>query len=457
MAVQFLRGWTESGLQGGGTSFLVVRKFPAGCNREAAKAALFFMKPCPKLTFGVGDRFGHGAHAQLAAFIGAKKLGIEITPVWNKSNREHDIIGSQPSETRAAADRAVADLGWKGDYFLDADHINLATVDRFTGPCDFFTLDVAEDIGRPADPGDIQNFLNRHPELIGRLDIAGMESPLEISREEVTRTAGKFLRATLKAGEIFRRIVALRGDDDFVTEVSMDETDAPQNPLELLVILAALADAGVPLQTIAPKFTGRFNKGVDYVGDGEEFGREFRDDIAVIAHAVEAYGLPASLKLSVHSGSDKFSIYPVIREAIRATGAGLHVKTAGTNWLEEVIGLAEAGSDALALAKEIYAGALNAKETLCAPYATVINIAEVNLPRVEVVAGWSSAEFVGALRHDLGNSAYNPDFRQLLHVGFKIAARMGSRYTDALLAYRETVSRNVTGNLLEKHIKPLFV
>ncbi|MEK6398427.1 MAG: tagaturonate epimerase family protein, partial [Terriglobus sp.] len=151
-----------------------------------------------------------------------------------------------------------------------------------------------------------------------------------------------------------------------------------QTPPELLIILAAVADEKLPIQTIAPKFTGRFNKGVDYVGDVAQFEKEFREDIATIAYAVAKYGLPANLKLSVHSGSDKFSIYEPIRKALKDTGAGVHVKTAGTTWLEELIGLAEAGGDALALAKEIYAGAYDHAEELCAPYATVIDITTDN-------------------------------------------------------------------------------
>ncbi len=91
----------------------------------------------------------------------------------------------------------------------------------------------------------------------------------------------------------------------------------PQTPPELLVILAAIAKVGIPIQTIAPKFTGRFNKGVDYVGDVAQFEKEFEDDLAVIAHAVKKYGLPSNLKLSVHSGSDKFSIYGPIRRALK--------------------------------------------------------------------------------------------------------------------------------------------
>ncbi len=415
------------------------------------------MKTCPKFTFGVGDRFAHGAHAQLQAFIAAKELGIDITPVWNKSNREHEIIGSEPQQTRDAADQAVADLGWTGEYLLDADHINLATVDRFIAPCDFFTLDVADDIGEAADPADVAAFIEKHPELIGTVTIAGIDQPFEITQDDVETTANQFLKATQKARAIYDHIVAAKGgSDNFVTEISMDETDNPQTPPEMLIILAAIADQDIPIQTIAPKFTGRFNKGVDYVGDVAQFGKEFNDDLAVIAHAIQAYGLPPALKLSVHSGSDKFSIYGPIKAALARTGAGLHIKTAGTNWLEEVIGLAEAGGDALALAKEIYAKSLEKKAALCEPYATVIDIDDARLPSAEEVNGWTSEQFVAALTHDQGNPGYNQHVRQLLHVGFKVAAQLGDTYLDALKANREVVSKKVTGNLLDRHMKPLF-
>ncbi len=416
------------------------------------------MKTCPKYTFGVGDRFANGAHAQLAAFIEAKKLGIDITPVWNKSNREHNIIGSEPIQTRQAADKAVADLGWTGEYLLDADHINLSTVDRFVAPCDFFTLDVADDIGQAAEPAAVAAFIAKHPELIGTVAIDGISEPFQITRSDVEKTANQFLKATQKTALIYQHIVAAKGGvDDFVTEVSMDETDNPQTPPELLIILAAIADQGIPIQTIAPKFTGRFNKGVDYVGDPLQFEKEFNDDLAVITHAVKTYGLPATLKLSVHSGSDKFSIYPHIRKAIQRTGAGLHIKTAGTNWLEEIIGLAEAGGDGLALAKTIYAKALEKMDALCEPYATVINIRHEKLPTASEVNGWTSTQFTDALRHIPTNPGYNADLRQLLHVGFKIAAQLGDTYIDALRDHSEIVAKNVTTNLLERHMKPLFL
>jgi tagaturonate epimerase len=237
----------------------------------------------------------------------------------------------------------------------------------------------------------------------------------------------------------------------------MDETDRAQSPVELLIILAAIADEGIPVQTIAPKFSGRFNKGVDYVGNVAQFEREMALDVAAIAYAVRQYGLPADLKLSVHSGSDKFSIYPAIHATMQRTGAGAHLKTAGTTWLEELIGLAEAGGEGLALAKEVYAEALAHRDELCAPYANVIDIDPKKLPSAETVRGWSSAQYTSALRHIEDEPAYNPSVRQLLHVGFKIAAKMGPRYLRLLEANEAVIAKNVTGNLFDRHIAPVFL
>jgi hypothetical protein len=237
----------------------------------------------------------------------------------------------------------------------------------------------------------------------------------------------------------------------------MDETDSPQTPPELLIILAAIADQKIPIQTIAPKFTGRFNKGVDYVGDVKQFEKEFNEDLAVIAFAIAKYGLPPSLKLSVHSGSDKFSIYEPMRKALAKFGAGVHIKTAGTTWLEELIGLAEAGGDGLEITKEIYAYAMDHVDEFCAPYASVIDIDKAKLPSAAVVNGWSSKKFTDALRHDQKNPGYNPSFRQLLHVSFKVAAKKGDRYYAALKKHEAIVARNVTENLFERHMKPLLL
>jgi tagaturonate epimerase len=411
----------------------------------------------PRFSVGVGDRFAHQAKAQLAACFLALDEGVEVVPVWNKSNREHTIIGSEPSQTREAADTAVKELGWKKPYFLDADHINVKTVARFLDSCDFFTLDVADAIGIPADPKDIAAFVQRHPELVGTVTIPHIAEPFKTDTVFVERVANKFLVAVQHAGEIYRYLVNKKGARSFVSEVSMDETDSPQTPVELLIILAAIADEKIPIQTIAPKFTGRFNKGVDYVGDVVQFTKEFNEDLATIAFAVKKYGLPENLKLSVHSGSDKFSIYKAVHDGIKKFGAGVHLKTAGTTWLEELIGLAEAGGSGLEIAKEVYAEAYSHSQELCAPYATVIDIDSAKLPKPEEVNGWTSEQYTSALRHDQSNKAYNQSFRQLLHVGFKVAAKMGDRYLKALQANEEVVARNVTTNLFERHIKPVFL
>jgi len=411
----------------------------------------------PKFSIGVGDRFAHQAKAQLAACMKALDAGVEVVPVWNKSNREHTIIGSEPAQTRAAADKAVKELGWTKPYFLDADHINLKTVPRFLDPSDFFTLDVAEMIGKPAKAENVAAFVERHPELVGRVEIPGIAEPFQTDKALVEGVANKFLAAVEDAGSIYRYLVENKGAGRFVPEISMDETDAPQTPVELLVILAAIADEKIPIQTIAPKFTGRFNKGVDYVGDVKQFAKEFEEDLAAIAFAIKKYGLPENLKLSVHSGSDKFSIYKAIHDGAKKFNAGVHLKTAGTNWLEELIGLAESGGTGLEIAKQIYAEALAHKDELTAPYSTVIDIDDSKLPTADEVNGWTGKQYAAALRHDQKNPAYNPSFRQLLHVGFKIAAKMGPRYLEALEANEDVVAQNVTANLWERHIKPVFL
>src|SRR5262249_12239244 len=151
-------------------------------------------------------------------------------------------------------------------------------------------------------------------------------------------------------------------------------------PFELFFLLGAIAREKIRVQTIAPKFSGQFLKGIDYVGDVRTFEREFDADLAVVRHAVTVFGLPSSLKLSVRTGSDKFSLYPVMRQALCKHGAGLHLKTAGTTWLEEVVGVALSGPRGLALAKRIYIEALERREELKKPYATVIDIDESKLP-----------------------------------------------------------------------------
>lgn len=410
------------------------------------------MKTIERYSIGAGDRFGRQGRAQIRAFEKAAEAGVDIAIVWNKSNREHTLIGTQPADQRAAAEDAVKASGWKGAYHVDADHVGLATVDRFAAHCDFFTIDVADFIGKPADPDAVEVFMKRHRDLPNSALF-----PAALDAASMRAAAERYLYAVGEAAKTYRRVRDLRRADDFVTEVSMDETEAPQSPAELAVILAALADEGVPVQTIAPKFSGRFNKGVDYWGDVDAFLREFEADVKVAKWAASALGLPASLKLSVHSGSDKFSLYRGIGEVVRREGAGLHLKTAGTTWLEEIVGLAEAGGDGLAMAKDVYRAAYETMDECVAPYATVVDIDRAKLPAPDDVDSWDGADLVAALRHVPSEPRFNPSMRQLVHVAFRVAAKMGSRYLDALAANETSVSRNVTANLWERHIKPLFL
>jgi len=409
-----------------------------------------------KYTFGMGDRFAHQGVAQLTAIVKAAHAGLSVHPVWNKSNREHLLVKTAPAQLRAEADAAVATLGWKLPYYVDADHISLKSVDAFTQSSDFFTVDVADFVGQPASPDSIDAFVAFTTPLLGALAIPGIADPFHLTPAAVRAVAAKFLLAIEEAGRIYRRIRDRKAGYPFVIECSVDETDKPQTPVDLLLILAMIAREGIPAQTIAPKFTGRFNKGVDYSGDLAQFEKEFDQDLCVIAFAVKQFGLPPSLKLSVHSGSDKFSLYPIINRLIKKHAAGLHVKTAGTTWLEEVIGLAEAGGEGLAIAKEIHAGAARRFDELTAPYAPVIDIDPARLPSPAAVARWDSSAFAAALRHDQSNPAYNPHFRQLIHVSFKVAAELGPRFTDALEAHAPLIARNVTANLLDRHILPIF-
>jgi hypothetical protein len=415
------------------------------------------MKQLAKYSMGVGDRFGQQGCAQLQAFQRLlTQQGVGVSPVWNKSNREHTIIGTTPVEVRLEADAAARAGQWCLPYYVDADHISLKNVDGFLDASDFFTLDVADYMGETLEEGEIYGFISRHEALIGSHVIEGLPEPLELTRPLLAEYLRMTLFAVRQAGRLYRYIAEKKGTDNFVTEISMDETVQPQTPEMLLVILAALAEENIPAQTIAPKFTGRFNKGVDYVGDPAVFGREFDADVCVVRHAIKHFGLPPNLKLSIHSGSDKFSLYPLVAKTLKERGVGVHVKTAGTTWLEEVTGLAVAGGEGLVVAKEIYARAYSRLDELCGPYATVIDVSADRLPGVEEVEAWSGGFFAGALRNAPGDSRFNPDFRQFIHVAYKVAAELGDRYLDALNANEAVVARHVTENLYERHLLPIF-
>jgi hypothetical protein len=411
-----------------------------------------------KYSIGIGDRFEKEASAQLDAIIAAQKLGVSITPVWNKSNREHSTVHSAPADTRRAADAAVKLKAFTGSYFVDADHINMSNVDKFIDYADFFTIDVADYIGlKPVDEVKLKQMLAKLDSLVGDIAIPGLDHPIAITKDQLLARVSKFLPAIDEAGKIYEHIKQLKGDQPFITEVSMDEVDEAQSPVDMLVILKMIAETNIPVNTIAPKFTGRFNKGVDYKGDIQRFEQEFEADLLVIDYAVANFGLPSNLKISVHSGSDKFSIYPVIGKLVRKHNSGLHLKTAGTTWLEEVIGLAKSGGKGLDMAKRIYSEAYKRQDELTKPYASVVEIDPAQLPTPQEVNSWDSNHYVEVLQHDLKNKYYNVSFRQLIHVGYKVAAGAGDEYKNLLDENRAVVGKCVSENILERHIKRIFI
>jgi hypothetical protein len=291
---------------------------------------------------------------------------------------------------------------------------------------------------------------------LGTQSLDGLPEPLVYDAATAEELVNAYGGAVEAAKKLFDKISAQKDADSFAVEVSMDETDNPQGPKELLGILCMLAVEGVPAQTIAPKFSGRFNKGVDYVGDLAQFRAEFEADLLVLRYAVEELGLPDTLKLSVHSGSDKFSLYSIISELVAKHDAGLHLKTAGTTWLEEVIGLAEAGGAALDFVKALYAEALDHVDALTAPYATVLDINPAELPTAEESALWTSEQFVRMVAHEQGDPLFNSSLRQFFHVAFKLAAKTGDEYLDLLKEHAGIVNRRVYENLYNKHVLKVF-
>jgi len=414
------------------------------------------MKILGKYSFGLGDRFGHQGGAQLKAVIAAAEKGIEITPVWNKSNREHKTIGTVPHEVREEADRVTAILNFTKPYFVDADHINLETVDGFIDCSDFFTIDVANYIGKKAGDEHIEKFISESKCYSGGFRFPSTGKFFETNERQIRQIAEKYLYAALMAREIYIKIELKKGKGSFITEISMDEVAQPQSPVELFFILKMLGAEGIPVQTIAPKFSGRFNKGVDYKGDPLLFRKEFEEDLSVIDFAVREFGLPEELKLSIHSGSDKFAIYPHIGSAIEKMDKGIHIKTAGTTWLEEIIGLAESGGEALEFVKVIYGEALKRIDELTAPYADVIEIRSESLPSSAEVSHWNGKRLSGALKHIPGNPDYNPDMRQLMHVAYKLAAERKDEFLRMIDINEQKISECVYENIYDRHISRIF-
>ncbi len=410
-----------------------------------------------RYSIGIGDRFGQEGVAQLRALQRAEANGLTVAPVWNKSHREHSLIGTKPEDVRAEADGAIRATGWRGAYYVDADHVGLKTVDAFLSSSNFFTLDVADFIGKEGPEDLVASFVRAMSPFCGTLRIPGLNVAYSVTDAVLEKIGRRYAYAASEAGRTYRHIAAAKGADAFVTEVSVDEAAEPQLPFELFFILGAIARERIPIGTIAPKFSGKFLKGIDYIGDVQAFEREFEADLLVIEHARNVFGLPPSLKVSVHTGSDKFSLYPAMCRMLQKHGAGVHLKTAGTTWLEEVVGVALAGPRGLGIGKRIYAQAHARFDELCRPYASVVEIDRAKLPAPAEAEVWTAEQFVRRIRHDQSCPEFSIHVRQLMHVAFKVAAEMGAEFREVLDASRAIAGKCVTENLWDRHMQPLLL
>ncbi|MCA6078699.1 tagaturonate epimerase family protein [Fulvivirga sedimenti] len=408
-----------------------------------------------KYSFGIGDRFGMQGSNQLKAFINLAEQGISVTPVWNKSHREHSTVGTEPLSVMEEAKNAVHETDWKDPYHVDADHITLQTVYDYLEHADFFTIDVAAQIGVHLGREEMDHYLEFFSPFSGSMQIGGSVS-CEVDDTMLRKLGNNYWKAAVEAGKIYSVISEVKGTNAFIAEISMDEVPQPQNPVDLFFILKMMELNGVRLQTIAPRFPGKFNKGIDYIGNPDEFETVFRQYLTVVKSAISHFKLPENLKLSIHTGSDKFSLYPIMNRLIKEQNMGIHVKTAGTTWLEEAIGLAESGGEASEFIADIYSQAYHRIDELTANYSTVLSIDRAELKLPEVFSALSPADMAATFRHDPQDMRYNPNIRQLMHTAYKIAGENNRQFMRLVKRHQEIIGNNVYHNIMNRHLKPLF-
>lgn len=285
-------------------------------------------------SFGFGDRLGLATPGHVAAL---RHSTLNIQPIFaQQSVRENARTGRTPQQVMDEAKRAVEAAGWEAPWGADADH--LKTVEDLppfvSAGYTFFTVDPGAHVDNAADTDPLsvlqEKARGQNWDELSTLYLAGNGEAGygAFDSEKLLRALVKYGRAISHTIAMYRRLSELKESFDF--EVSVDETDAPTTPLEHFFIANELTRAGVKFTSLAPRFIGRFEKGVDYIGDLAALDVELAKHAAVTAH----FG---TYKLSLHSGSDKFSVYPLI---VKHWGQRIHVKTAGTSYLEALRTLA---------------------------------------------------------------------------------------------------------------------
>lgn len=432
---------------------LILQVCPTNAENAAAlREALPFLRPQPlglRKSAGFGDRLGLATPGHARA---ARKHSM--TPIFaQQSIREMERTGRSPQQVMDDAMWGVLQEGWRGPWGADADHLKtFEHIDRCVAAgFTFFTVDPGDHVDNSADTADAAtlrakvealpwNALDASPEklealYVGRTYDLG-DFALTLSADDVWRAAAKYGAAVAHTARMYHYLRERMGDRPFELEMSVDETETPTRVAEHLFVAAELQRLGVEWVSLAPRFVGRFEKGVDYIGDLDEFERTFRQHVAV-ARAFGPY------KLSLHSGSDKFSIYPI---AARAAGDLIHLKTAGTSYLVALDVIARHEPD---LFREILSFARERYETDRATYHVSANVNNVPTPdRLR-------DEDLPAIIHDFHG-------RQVLHVTFGSVLTATDqeghyRFRDRLLAalwkHEEAYSAALEAHF-DRHLAP---
>ena len=397
-----------------------------------------------KKSFGFGDRLGLAAPGHVAA---AQKF--DFAPIFaQQSIREMTRTGRTPEEVMRAAQDYLGRINYSKPWGADADHLKTPDDVRLTaaaGFC-FYTIDPSEYVSNRADSMMLPELEASVAELetakvfgerpwcdfyLGQKFEVSDHLTLRFTKEALYRAAVKYGRAIAQSEMMGRHIAAANPSRAFEIEVSVDETDSPTSPLEHLFFGLELKQRKVPsVVSLAPRFIGQFEKGIDYRGDLKQFEASLREHVA-IARCCGPY------KISVHSGSDKFSIYPILG---RVCGDLLHVKTAGTSYLEALRVIART---APALFAEIAVYCRGRFETDRKSYHISTTLGEINaLPPFS-----GKAEEAIYLDEVTG--------RQLLHVTFGSVLTMGQdgsgrRFKDRILDELQRHS-DLHQELLQKH------
>ena len=285
-------------------------------------------------SFGFGDRIGLATPGHVAAM---NRAGGAIKPIFpQQSIREMSRTERSPAQVMQDALSAMESAGWTSGTGADADHLKTPEDVESTVAAGFtfFTIDPSDHVDQQADDYDestLRKQFDRHPVTWidqYRDQSITLQTGTIIEFEEVSclRAAvkyGRAIEAAISLGRHIRRCCESAGQAS-ETELSVDETEQPTTLAEHYIVAHQLHAAGIALISLAPRYIGEFEKGVDYKGDIEALEASLTDH-AAIAELLGPY------KLSLHSGSDKLSMYPALA---RATGGRFHVKTAGTSYLE---------------------------------------------------------------------------------------------------------------------------